>query len=210
MATTKRINGDFTIKSVDNNVDTFSIERFRTVTINGDLQVLGNTTSVETTNTTINDNIIVLNQGETGAGVTRVFSGIQVDRGTSGNVILRWNETFNRWQLTNNGTNFGNIATFTVDPFITELSQDASPQLGGNIDVMGYTIFNSVANLNVIVDAGIQLSNRGTDLPAETGNVVVYANTVAGGGSGVYVSNSDVVGQELVTKTKAIVYALIL
>lgn len=210
MATTKRINGDFTIKSVSNNVDTFAIERFRTVTINGDLQVLGNTTSVETTNTTINDNMIILNQGEEGAGVTRVFSGIQIDRGTLSNVQLRYNETFNKWQLTNNGTNFGNIATFVVDPFITELSQDASPQLGGNLDVAGYTIFNSVANLNVIVDAGIQLSNRGTDLVAESGNVVVYANTVAGGGSGVYVSNADVVGQELVTKTKAIVYALIL
>ena len=40
------------------------------VTIGGDLTVNGTTTTLDTQNMTIEDNIIVLNQGETGAGVT--------------------------------------------------------------------------------------------------------------------------------------------
>jgi hypothetical protein len=209
MATTKRINGDYTIKSVNLNTDTFSIERFGQVTINGNLTVTGNTTTVNSTDTSVRDNIILLNDGETGNGVSRSFAGVRVSRGLLANVEIGYNEDFDKWVLTNNGTTYGNIATFGTTPFITNVSEDLSPSLGGNLDVAGYTIFNSVANLNVIVDAGIQMINRGTDLVAETGNVVMYANTVSGGGSGVYVSNDQGAGQELVTKRKAIVYSLI-
>lgn len=208
MSTTKRIHGDYTIKTI-NSGDRVIIESIGGVTINGNLVVTGSTTQVSSTNTTVNDNVITLNKGEIGAGVTRTFSGIEVDRGTEATVSLRWNENYKRWQLTNNGSTFGNIAFFGASPFITSLEEDLSPSLGGNLDVAGYTIFNSVANLNVIVDAGIQMINRGTDLVAETGNVVMYANTVSGGGSGVFVSNDQGNAQELVTKRKAIVYSLI-
>jgi hypothetical protein len=55
-----------------------------TVVITGDLTVLGTTTTVETANMTIEDNIIVLNQGEAGAGITDTdnSSGLQIDRGS--------------------------------------------------------------------------------------------------------------------------------
>jgi hypothetical protein len=55
-----------------------------TVVITGDLTVQGETTTVNTTNMTVEDNIIVLNQGEAGAGITdpSSSSGIQIDRGS--------------------------------------------------------------------------------------------------------------------------------
>ena len=53
-----------------------------TVTITGDLLVAGNTTTVNTENMTIEDNIILLNSGETGAGITLNTSGIRIDRGS--------------------------------------------------------------------------------------------------------------------------------
>jgi hypothetical protein len=52
-----------------------------TVTINGNLTVTGTTTSVSTDNTTLKDNIIVLNSGETGSSISLGSSGIQIDRG---------------------------------------------------------------------------------------------------------------------------------
>lgn len=56
-----------------------------TVVVTGDLEVKGTTTTVESTVTTIADNIITLNEGETGAGIRASFdykAGIEVDRGS--------------------------------------------------------------------------------------------------------------------------------
>jgi len=53
--------------------------------INGDLEVRGTTTTVESTVTTIADNIITLNEGEAGAGISPSLSyiaGIEIDRGS--------------------------------------------------------------------------------------------------------------------------------
>lgn len=50
------------------------------VIVTGDLRVLGNTTTVDTTNLQIEDNIILLNKGETGSGVTEGSAGIQIQR----------------------------------------------------------------------------------------------------------------------------------
>jgi hypothetical protein len=208
MATTKRVQGDYTIKSVDLNVDSFTIDRFAEVRINGDLVVTGNTTQVETTNTTITDNIIVLNQGETGNGVTRLFSGIQVDRGIMGNVVIRWNEIFNLWQLTTNGTSFSNIASYGTVPFISNIADDTSPQLGGNLDVQNYQIYSSTAE-TVVFNDNVAIAQTSVAPTTLSGNVVMYAQTAGGGGSGLYVNNESYTEQELATKSKAITYSII-
>jgi len=54
------------------------------IVINGDLTVTGTTTTVNTTDLEITDNIITLNSGESGVGVTTLdgTAGIVVDRGT--------------------------------------------------------------------------------------------------------------------------------
>lgn len=62
------------------------------VVINGDLTVSGNTTTVSSTNLDIEDNIIVLNSGETGSGITLTTSGIQIDRGSRSDAQILFNE----------------------------------------------------------------------------------------------------------------------
>ena len=55
------------------------------VVVTGDLEVRGTTTTVESTVTTIADNILTLNEGETGAGIRASFdykAGIEIDRGS--------------------------------------------------------------------------------------------------------------------------------
>lgn len=58
------------------------------VIITGDLKVLGVTTTIDTVNMTIEDNVILLNKGELGAGVTEGTAGLEIDRGTLPNA--RW------------------------------------------------------------------------------------------------------------------------
>jgi hypothetical protein len=65
-----------------------------TVIITGDLLVRGGTTTVDTTNLTIEDNIILLNKGEdpSHAGITEGASGIQIDRGSLDDAQFIFNE----------------------------------------------------------------------------------------------------------------------
>ena len=69
------------------------------VVVEGDLTVQGSLTSIETTNTAITDNSIVLNNGETGAGVSSGTAGIEIDRGTADSATLQWNETDDVWEF---------------------------------------------------------------------------------------------------------------
>ena len=78
-------------------------------TITGNLTVNGSATAIHTTNTTINDNIFVLNNDVTGTPSEN--AGIEVERGTSTNVALRWNESTDKWQITNDGSSYNDIAT---------------------------------------------------------------------------------------------------
>ena len=61
--------------------------------ITGDLRVEGETTTVNTTNLEIEDNIIVLNKNEAGAGVGEGTSGVDIDRGSYANVQIVYDES---------------------------------------------------------------------------------------------------------------------
>jgi len=70
-----------------------------TTIVTGDLNVLGTTTSVESTIVEIKDNIIILNSGETGAGVTLGISGVEIDRGSLSNAQILWDENLGKFVL---------------------------------------------------------------------------------------------------------------
>jgi len=64
-----------------------------TVVITGDLRILGDTTTVETSQLSIEDRIITLNRGETGSGgVTDSVSGLEVERGDDPNTYWIYDE----------------------------------------------------------------------------------------------------------------------
>lgn len=90
-----------------------------TVVIRGNLTVAGTTTTVNTETLTINDNIIVLNKNS--ADTPTENAGIEVERGTAANVLLRYNETNDEWEFTNDGTNYHSIPTQDTN---TQLSKE--------------------------------------------------------------------------------------
>ena len=75
----------------------------------GDLTVNGTTTSINTETLTVDDNIIVLNNNE--AGTPTQDAGIEIERGTSTNVKLQYDEGVNKWQFTNDGAAYNDILT---------------------------------------------------------------------------------------------------
>jgi hypothetical protein len=77
------------------------------LTVGGNLNVTGTINSVNTTQVNIVDNKINLNTDFT--GTPTADAGIRVERGASPDVEILWNETEDKWTLTNNGTNYHEI-----------------------------------------------------------------------------------------------------
>ena len=76
-------NGDYTIKTAEEgNIKLDTGAGVGEVRVTGNLVVEGDTLTVSAENLNVSDNVIILNFGETGAGVSLRYSGIQVDRGT--------------------------------------------------------------------------------------------------------------------------------
>ena len=102
MAETKRITDTYTITAP-------------TIIIDGNLTVQGTTTSVETVNSEITDNIILLNDNETGAGITLGTSGIEIDRGSLTNVSFVYDDSVDAFRALE-GTGLTNIRAKTPVP----------------------------------------------------------------------------------------------
>ena len=214
MSYTQRFSNNYKLESIGG-AGTVEIEA-TTLTVTGNLVVAGTNTAVNSTALDIADKTIVLNKGETGAGVTSpVHSGIEIDRGTLTNTGLRYNDTSNKWELTNDGSTWADILA-GASVGILNVVEDITPQLGGALDVNGQTI-TSASNGDIVVDPNgtgqlkinhaISLHNE-SDPSATADYNKLYAKTPSEGGSGVFFVNSTT-SDELVSKTKAMVFALI-
>jgi len=214
MSHTQRFSDNYKLESIGG-AGTVEIEA-TTLTVTGNLVVAGTNTAVNSTALDIADKTIVLNKGETGAGVTSpVHSGIEIDRGTLTNTGLRYNDTSNKWELTNDGSTWADILA-GASVGILNVVEDITPQLGGALDVNGQTI-TSASNGDIVVDPNgtgqlkinhaISLHNE-SDPSATADYNKLYAKTPSEGGSGVFFVNSTT-SDELVSKTKAMVFALI-
>ena len=72
------------------------------LTISGDLTVNGDTTTLNTQTLNVEDNLVVLNSNVTSSPT--LDAGIEVERGTSTNAKLYWDETQDQWSLTQGGS----------------------------------------------------------------------------------------------------------
>ncbi|MGA1353838.1 MAG: beta strand repeat-containing protein [Candidatus Limnocylindrus sp.] len=80
-----------------------------TLTVGGNLVVSGTTTTVNTAELMIEDNVITLNSTQTGEPSNTLTSGIEIERGDLANVSLLWDEGSDKWTVTENGANHYNL-----------------------------------------------------------------------------------------------------
>ena len=85
--------GTDTVRIGDSGADT-------TVEIRGNLTVTGTTTTVNTETINLADNIILLNSN-LGDEETATDGGIEINRGSSDNAVLYWDESASRWTMDN-------------------------------------------------------------------------------------------------------------
>lgn len=210
MSIVKNTSGPYVIRTI-NPADPIVLESGNVI-INGNLFTRGNNTVISTNNTDIYDNVITLNRGVTGSPILN--AGITVVRGTSANVQLLWNETVGRWQITNDGTVYGNIQLYTVGQNMQQLSDDPTPVLGGNLFVGANAV---ISTGNIWLDPATQVTLNGNLALQMVGNTqsigynTVTAATPSAGGTGLFVTTGDGATQneELISKKRAIVYSII-
>jgi hypothetical protein len=114
-----RTSGDYTIKAGDgfnsgSGANTISLDSLE-VSIAGNLTVGGTSTTVNTTNTTIEDNIIELNRGAT---ANNNSAGLIIERGSTGdNAAILWQENTDNFVLgTTTATAADKSSAITVTP----------------------------------------------------------------------------------------------
>ena len=139
------------------------------VQIDGDLTVSGNTTYVDTETILLSDNIITLNANHSGAPTQD--AGWEVNRGSSANSGVLWDETNDWFRLNSAGTNLGRIITTadegpgngfdadTVDGLEGDqfLRSDVDDTANGNITILGNLIVgDNVGGAEVVFDGAGQ------------------------------------------------------
>jgi len=81
--------------------------------LSGNLTVNGTQTIINTTTASLADNIVELNRDA--SGVPSEDAGLQVNRGSSSDVFLKWDESSDEWQFTNDGSTYYALSTSTSD-----------------------------------------------------------------------------------------------
>jgi hypothetical protein len=132
------VTGDNEIDTASGNLTIDSADGTTTVDDNlivtGDLTVQGTTTTVSTETLLVADNIVTLNSNVTGSPTEN--AGIEIERGTSPNVELRWNETNDTWEATRDGSTYAALVLAGDDIStgdITNFTEDVQDVVGGMV-----------------------------------------------------------------------------
>lgn len=89
--------GNFTLSGDTLSTSGSTVTISDAVTITGDLTVQGTTTTIDSSTVVFEDNVLLLNKNVTGTPSGQ--AGIEVERGTSVNAFIVWNETTDRWSI---------------------------------------------------------------------------------------------------------------
>ena len=207
MATYKRIDGDYAITTL-NSVDNVTITT-HTVEIVGNLDVSGNLTYINVTELNIQDPFILLNASNTGSYASN--SGVLTHTSVSTFAGIRYNSTATQWEISSSTDTTGLAGTWsaiatgnaTVSGANTQVQFNDGGSFGGNANL---TFDKAVSKLTVL--GHMVLGNIGTTPIATANAAALYNKAVGSGGTGVYVKSSTV-DDELVSKSAAIVFAII-
>lgn len=173
----------------DQSLNTTDSVQFVNMTLTGDLTVSGTTTLINTTNTEIKDNIIILNNGETGAGVGSGTgtSGIEIERGTvTPNVQLLFDETTDKWTVGSTGA-IGTTRFIIAEIADASQTQGAIPGYDANgrlAESEGLTAaeVNQLQNIDAVTITNTQWGYLGsTDQALSTTDNVTFNNLTVNG-----------------------------
>jgi hypothetical protein len=199
MSAQKNVSGNYTITLAQGN---------GVMTINGDLDVLGNITYVDQLN--VNDPFITVAGNNTG---TVTSMGMVAQKTATTFAGLRFNTLLQQWEISPLVDADGGA----ISPYLPISSGGAGTVAGADTQIQFNQADEFGASANLSFDyvnhrltlQGHQVLGNIGATPDYTGNgTAVYGNTVGPGGTGVYVKNAQV-DDELVSRRRALMYGFI-
>jgi hypothetical protein len=162
------------------------------LTISGNLTVSGCTATLTVETLRVHDSIVDVAYDVT--GVPALDAGIRVVRGDSNPVLLKWNESIDKWTFTNDGTNYSNIGSAAAEDYANSAFATANASVNF-ITIGTANSASSYANSAfAAANASANFITLGTANSASAYANAAYlhanaafaaANTGGGGGSGI-------------------------
>ena len=202
MATVKTTSGDYTITVADG---------LGLLTINADLDVVGNITYINSTELKVTDPFITVAANNNGAIQSM---GLVAQKTTTTFAGLRFNTVSGDWEISDSvDANGGPIQPYQQIAYGNIVATPAAPVNSVQFNNAGAFGGNSrftfdVTNSKLGITGQVVLGNIATTPTATANSAALYNATEGSGGTGVYV-RSNTVDDELCSKTKAIVFGII-
>ena len=187
MAKTLRTSGDYTIKAGDgfnsgSGTNTINLDSLN-VSITGNLTVAGTSSTISTTNTIIEDNIIEL---QTGISASSNDSGIIIERGSTGdNAAIIWDESVDSFKLgttTATGADKSGGITVTAGALGIGALTATTGTFSGAVTSVGHTVEGNITAGSVTTNeiggngsnAAITVTSSGTgDITLDAGGDII-------------------------------------
>ena len=212
MNTKKRIDGDYYIETI--NSDDRVYVNTNTMEVDGNLVVSGNITYINTEILDVKDPFIVTNSSNTSTYASN--AGLLTHKTASTFAGIRYNTTDNRWEISTSTSETGETGTWNeIGTAAAGSVAGANTQVQfnneGSFGASANFTFTDTSQLNVAgninLTAGLQLAD--SSAPGSVANTtVLYGNVAGSGGTGVYFVDGST-ADELVSKSKAIVFGII-
>ena len=222
MATYKNTNGDYYIDLASGNSTLYLNGKFDVtgnVDITGNLSVAGNVTYIDVNELTVDDPFITVAANNSGTLGTATFPSQGLVTQTSGTTFagLRFNNTANTWQICSSV--YANGEPILPVDYVS-LSSGSTGIPGGNVrDIQindgagGFTANGTfqydIANTRLILTGHQVLSNIGTAPTAVANSVAIYNNAPGAGATGLYTVGTTTTADEVISLTRARLYAII-
>jgi hypothetical protein len=208
MTTYKRIDGDFYIQTVYPPEQKVYIDT--DTTVSGNLVVQGNLTYINVTELNVTDPFILVNASNTGTYSSN--SGLLTHKTSSDYAGVRYNNNSGQWELSTSTGSSGITGTWTpistgntVVPggSNTAVQFNNSGTFGGNA---AFAFDYATSRLTINGTTALGYSSVPPTSVANTATMV--ANIPGSGGTGIYFNNNSN-QDELISKSKAIVFSII-
>lgn len=163
--------------SIGQDVSPSASPTFTNTVITGNLTVQGTTTTIASASLDVGNSQITLNANETGTPTQN--GSFVIERGTSPDVAMRWNEALDRWEFTNDGTTYNPIIGSAAQLGITQYTDSMADAR------IAAASLDALADVNVpgpLTNGHVLTWNAGTSqwVAAASSGGVTSVNTLTG------------------------------
>jgi hypothetical protein len=211
MNTKKRIDGDYYIETIN---ATDMVHIASNTEIDGNLTVNGNVTYINTEQLDVKDPFVMVNMSNTSTYASN--AGLLTHKSATTFAGIRYNNDAGRWELSTSTGTTGETGTWSeIGTAVAGSVAGANTQVqfnnAGAFGASANFTFTDTSQLNVSgninVTTGLQLADSAAP-GAVTDTTVLHGGIAGSGGTGVYFVDGSTT-DELVSKSKAIVFGII-